>query len=182
MSRVGKTPIKLTDGAAATISGNSITIKGPKGELSRTLPDGISVKEEDGSLIFTAATEGQRSRALHGLARALVAGMVEGVTKGFQKRLDVVGVSYGASVEGKRLKLNVGFSHPMYVDIPEGVHVNCPSATRVEITGCDKQAVGEFAAKARRTRPPEPYKGKGVRYVGEQIIQKAGKSFVGGGG
>jgi large subunit ribosomal protein L6 len=180
MSRIGNTPIAITEGADVAVEGDTIKVKGPLGELSRQMSGGITAKVEDGMLVLARPDDEPRSKALHGLYRALSAGMVEGVTKGFQKRLEVVGVSYQAAVEGNRLRLQVGFSHPVYVDIPKGLSVVCPSLTVIEVSGCDKQAVGEFAAKARRVRPPEPYKGKGVRYSGEQIIQKAGKSFVGG--
>ena len=180
MSRIGNIPIAITDGAEVTVDGDTIKVKGKLGELSRQMTGGITAKVEDGALVLARPDDEPRSKALHGLYRSLSQGMVEGVTKGFSKRLEVVGVSYQAAVEGKRLRLQVGFSHPVFVDIPEGLKVECPSPTVIEVSGCDKQMVGEFAARARRVRPPEPYKGKGVRYSGEQIIQKAGKSFVGG--
>jgi large subunit ribosomal protein L6 len=180
MSRIGNIPIAIADGAEVTVDGDTIKVKGPLGELSRQMSGGITAKVEDGELKLSRPNNEPRSKALHGLYRALSQGMVEGVTKGFSKRLEIVGVSYMAAVEGKRLRLQVGFSHPVFVDIPDGVNVTCPTQIVIEVSGCDKQAVGEFAAKARRVRPPEPYKGKGVRYSGEQVIQKAGKSFVGG--
>jgi large subunit ribosomal protein L6 len=180
MSRVGKVPISLPEGVSASVDGSVITVKGPRGELHREIGGGITARVEDGALRLDRPDDEARSKALHGLYRSLAVGMVEGVSKGFEKRLEVVGVSYQAAVEGQRLRLQVGFSHPVYLDIPKGLHVECPSATLIVIQGCDKQMVGEFAARARRARPPEPYKGKGVRYLGEQIVQKAGKSFVGG--
>lgn len=180
MSRIGKIPVAVAEGAEVRVEGDTIHVKGPLGELSREMTGGITAKVEDGSLTLDRPDDEARSKSLHGLYRSLANGMVEGVTKGFVKRLEVVGVSYQAMVEGERLRLHVGFSHPVFVDIPKGVKVVCPSPTVIEVSGCDKQMVGEFAARARRARPPEPYKGKGVRYSGEQIIQKAGKSFVGG--
>jgi large subunit ribosomal protein L6 len=181
MSRVGKIPIPVPSGVTVTSSGDTVTVKGPKGELVRRLTGGVTAKVEGGQLRLSRAGDEARDKALHGMYRALCRGMVEGVSKGFEKKLEVVGVSYQAAVEGQRLKLNVGFSHPVYLAIPKGLTVVCPAVTQILVTGSDKQAVGEFAARVRRTRPPEPYKGKGVRYVGEQIVQKAGKSFVSGG-
>ena len=180
MSRVGKIPISIPGGVTVSVDGDTVSVKGLKGELSRTFTGGIAASVEGNQLTLTRPNDDQRSKALHGLYRALCQGMVEGVEKGFQKRLEVVGVSYQASIENGRLRLQVGFSHPVFLDIPQGLSVVCPSATVIEVTGCDKQQVGEFAARARRVRPPEPYKGKGVRYSGEQVVQKAGKSFVGG--
>jgi large subunit ribosomal protein L6 len=180
MSRVGKVPISIPGGVSVSVDANTVSVKGPKGELSRTLTGGVAASVEDSTLTLTRPNDEQRSKALHGLYRSLCQGMVEGVEKGFQKRLEVVGVSYQASIEGNRLRLQVGFSHPVFLEIPTGLQVICPSATVIEVHGCDKQLVGEFAARARRVRPPEPYKGKGVRYSGEQVVQKAGKSFVGG--
>lgn len=180
MSRIGSTPVALPSGVEASVEGNVLKVKGPKGELERELTGGITAEVEDGKLKLGRPNDEQQTKALHGMFRSLAAGMVEGVEKGFEKRLEVVGVSYGASIEGQRLRLMCGFSHPVYLDIPKGLNVECPSPTLIVVTGCDKQMVGEFAARARKARPPEPYKGKGVRYLGEQIVQKAGKSFVGG--
>jgi len=180
MSRIGTTPVAIPRGVTVSVDANTVHVKGPKGELSRELSGGITAAVEDGMLRFARPNDEAQTRALHGLYRSLCDSMVEGVEKGFEKRLEVVGVSYQASVDGKRLRLQVGFSHPVFIEIPKGLTVECPSATTIVIKGCDKQLVGEFAAKSRKVRPPEPYKGKGVRYVGEQITQKAGKSFVGG--
>ena len=180
MSRIGSTPVVIPSGVEVAVDGNVVKVKGPKGELERELTGGITAKVEDGKLKFERAEDEQQTKALHGLFRSLGNGMIEGVEKGFEKRLEVVGVSYGASIEGQRLRLMCGFSHPVFVDIPKGLSVECPSPTLIVVQGCDKQMVGEFAARARKARPPEPYKGKGVRYLGEQIVQKAGKSFVGG--
>jgi large subunit ribosomal protein L6 len=140
----------------------------------------VAAKVENKQVVFSRPDDEASSKALHGLDRALCQGLIEGVTKGFERKLEIVGVSYQAAVEGQRLKLQVGFSHPVHVAIPKGITVVCPSVTQIVVTGADKQAVGQFASMVRRVRPPEPYKGKGVRYQGEQIIQKAGKSFVGG--
>jgi large subunit ribosomal protein L6 len=180
MSRVGKVPIAIPGGVTVTVDGSTVSVKGPKGELSRTLTGGVSASVEDAQLKIERRGNDQQSRALHGLYRALCQGMVEGVEKGFSKTLDVVGVSYQASIQGNQVRLQVGFSHPVLLEIPKGITAECPSATRIVVSGCDKQLVGEFAARVRRARPPEPYKGKGVRYFGEQVVQKAGKSFVGG--
>lgn len=180
MSRIGKIPVTIPAGVTVTIDGPSLTAKGAKGELSRRLSPGISAAVEGTQLKLKRSGDEAWDRAQHGLCRALAVGMLEGVSKGFEKRLEVVGVSYQAAVEGQRLKLNVGFSHPVYVSIPKGLKVECPQPTQIVVTGCDKQMVGEFAATVRRQRKPEPYKGKGVRYSGEKITQKAGKSFVGG--
>ena len=180
MSRIGTTPVAIPAGVSVTVDGSAVHVKGPLGELSRELTGGVTAKVEDGVLRFARPDNEARSRALHGLYRSLCNSMVEGVAKGFERRLEVVGVSYQASVDGKRLRLQVGFSHPVFVEIPKGLTVECPSLTTIVIKGCDKQLVGEFAAKSRKVRPPEPYKGKGVRFLGEKITQKAGKSFVGG--
>jgi large subunit ribosomal protein L6 len=178
MSRIGTKPVEVPAGVTATVSGRTVTAKGPKGELSRALPEGVSVRLEDGKL--HVAREGDDAAALHGLSRALLQGMVEGVSKGFEKRLEIVGVSYQAKISGRTLTLQIGFSHPVVFEVPAGIAVECPQPTLVVVRGADKQAVGQFAAEVRRARPPEPYKGKGVRYVGEAVIQKAGKTFVSG--
>ena len=181
MSRVGKIPIPVPSGVTVTTDGTTVTAKGPKGELVRKLSGGITAKVESGNLRIERAGNEAQDKALHGMYRSLLKGMVEGVAKGYERRLEVVGVSYQAAVEGHKLKLNVGFSHPVHLPIPKNIQVVCPSVTQIVVSGSDKQAVGEFAARVRRTRKPEPYKGKGVRYQGEQIVQKAGKSFVSGG-
>jgi large subunit ribosomal protein L6 len=178
MSRIGTKPVEVPSGVTATVSGRTVSVKGPKGELSRTLPAGVSAKLDQGKVLIAREDDG--AGALHGLSRALVQGMVEGVSKGFEKRLEIVGVSYQAKISGKTLTLQVGFSHPVSFTVPPGLSVECPQPTLVIIRGADKQLVGQFAAEVRRVRPPEPYKGKGVRYVGETVIQKAGKTFVSG--
>ena len=180
MSRVGKMPIPLPKGVTATIDGSNVSVKGPRGQLAREFHPAISIDQQDGTLNVTRPTDNKLHRSLHGLSRALLQGMVDGVSKGFEKRLEIVGVSYQAKIAGKALTLQVGFSHPVVFDVPAGISVECPQPTLVVIRGADKQAVGQFAAEVRRVRPPEPYKGKGVRYVGEVVIQKAGKTFVSG--
>jgi large subunit ribosomal protein L6 len=181
MSRIGKIPIVIPSGVDVVVDGSTVRMKGPLGELSRSLTGGVTAAVEENQLVLKRPGDDAQSKSLHGLYRSLCQGMVEGVEKGFSKRLEVVGVSYQASIEGgTRLRLQVGFSHPVFLTIPVGVKVECPSQTQILVSGCDKQMVGEFAARVRRARPPEPYKGKGVRYYGEQIVQKAGKSFVGG--
>ena len=164
-----------------TVGQGEVAIKGPKGELRQELKGGIRAEVEDGTqLRIQRADDEASSRALHGLYRALCNNMVEGVTKGFEKRLEVVGVSYQVSVQGSALRLQVGYSHPVDLEIPKDLNVSTPSPTQVVVQGIDKQRVGHFAARVRRVQPPEPYKGKGIRYLGEEIIRKAGKSFVGG--
>jgi large subunit ribosomal protein L6 len=180
MSRVGKVPVPIPAGVTVAADGATVSVKGPKGELKRVLAPGITAKVEGKAVHVLRGDDETRSRALHGLCRALVNGMVKGVAEGFEKRLEIVGVSYQAAVEGAKVRLQVGFSHPVVLPIPAGIKVECPTPTQIIVRGCDKQGVGEFAARLRRVRPPEPYKGKGVRYVGEKVVQKAGKSFVGG--
>jgi large subunit ribosomal protein L6 len=180
MSRIGMTPVALPAGVTAVMDGEVLVVKGPKGELRRAFTGGVRSEVVDGRLVVRRSDDTAQSKALHGLYRSLAQGMVKGVTEGFEKRLEVVGVSYQCAVEGGRLRLTAGFSHPVYFAIPAGLEVATPSPTLIVVKGIDKQLVGEFAARVRRARPPEPYKGKGVRYVGEHIVQKAGKSFVGG--
>ena len=180
MSRIGKIPVAIPDGVTVTTDGGQVTVKGPKGELKRAFTGGIRAKVDGKQLTLERPNDEAQTKALHGLFRSLCQGMVTGVVKGYEKKLEIVGVSYQAAVDGKRLRLQVGFSHPLLFDIPAGLKVECPSQTLVVITGPDKQAVGQFAATVRKSRPPEPYKGKGVRYQGEQVVQKQGKSFVGG--
>jgi large subunit ribosomal protein L6 len=180
MSRIGKIPVAIPSGVTASVDGHTVKVKGPKGELSRVLDAGISAKVEGGSVVLTRSGDNPMDRARHGLYRALVKGMVDGVATGFEKRLEIVGVSYQAKVVGKSLSLQIGFCNPVVREIPKGVTAECPQPTLVILKSHDKQLVGQFAAELRRARPPEPYKGKGVRYVGEVVVQKAGKSFVGG--
>ena len=180
MSRIGKIPIAIPAGVTATVDGATDKVKGPKGELSRVLDGGVSAKVDGGRLVLSRAGDEAADKARHGLYRALVAGMIEGVEKGFEKRLEIVGVSYQAKLTGKSLTLQIGYCNPVVLEIPKGITAECPQPTLVILRGHDKQLLGQFAAEIRQIRPPEPYKGKGVRYVGEVVIQKAGKSFVGG--
>ena len=178
MSRVGHAPITLGSGVEATVSGQAIVVKGPKGSLERTLPDVVSVEVADGELRLTRKDDERESRALHGLSRALVANMVTGVTDGFSKELQLVGVGYRAALKGKQLELQVGFSHNVLMDVPDTVTVEVPDQTRIIISGISNEEVGQFAANVRRVRPPEPYKGKGIRYSDEVVRRKAGKAGV----
>ncbi|MBL9085668.1 MAG: 50S ribosomal protein L6 [Planctomycetia bacterium] len=180
MSRIGKIPVSIPAGVTVSVDGPTLKVKGPKGELSRTLDGGVSAKVEGSQVVLTRAGDEQSHRARHGLYRALLKSMVDGVSTGFEKRLEIVGVSYQAKLAGKTLTLNLGYCNPVVIEVPKGLTVECPQPTLVIIRGHDKQLVGQFAAEIRRNRPPEPYKGKGVRYVGEVVVQKAGKSFVGG--
>ena len=177
MSRVGKKPIPVPDGVEVRVAGTHITVKGPKGELERDLPPEITVAEEDGQLVVTRPNDERRNRAFHGLVRALVNNMVVGVSEGYTKRLEIVGVGYrAASPAPNRLELALGYSHPVHVDAPEGVTFEVPVPTQIAVSGIDKQLVGQVAADIRKLRKPEPYKGKGVRYADERIVRKAGKA------
>lgn len=176
MSRVGRMPIDIPAGVTATLDGQVITVKGPKGELTRTLHPDMKVTVQDNVITVERPNDEKNNRALHGLTRALIANMVKGVTEGFKKELEIVGVGYRAQMKGKKLALTLGFSHPLELDAPEGITVECPSATQIVISGVNNEHVGEFAAKIRGYRLPEPYKGKGIRYVGEHVRCKAGKA------
>ncbi len=173
MSRVAKMPITLPKGVEFNVAANAVTVKGPKGSLSMALPAGIDFKTEDGVLQVSAANA--LNVPMAGTARAIVANMIKGVTDGFERRLDLVGVGYRASMSGSDLNLALGFSHPVVFKAPQGVSIETPTQTEILIKGNDKQQVGEVAAKIRGFRPPEPYKGKGVRYRGERVIQKEAK-------
>jgi large subunit ribosomal protein L6 len=177
MSRIGKTPIPVPTGVDVTISGASVLVKGPKGELSRDVPGGITVRQDGDVLVVERPNDERESRALHGLVRSLVNNMVVGVTDGFRKELDIVGVGYRAAPNGKdKLDMSLGFSHPVVVQAPPGIEFVVPQPTRIEVHGIDKQLVGQVAADIRSLRKPEPYKGKGVRYVDERVRRKAGKA------
>lgn len=178
MSRVGKKPIAVLDGVKVSVDGQTVTVEGPKGKLSFEFSDRISlVCSEDGKEItVTRKNEERASKALHGLTRALINNMIIGVKNGYEKKLEIIGVGYLAAIKGKVLQLRVGFANELQVPIPDNLEVTCPDQTHVTVKGCDKQAVGQFAAHVRSLRKPEPYKGKGVRYVGEQIKLKPGKS------
>jgi len=176
MSRIGKAPISVPDKVTVSLNGLAVTVKGPKGELSRTLPDGVSISQEAGTLQVSPVNESRRSRERHGLSRTLVANMVEGVSQGFTRKLEIVGVGYRASLQGKKLVVSAGYSHPVEMVPPEGVTFTVENNTTVFVSGADKELVGNEAAKVRAIRPPEPYKGKGIKYEGEKILRKAGKT------
>jgi large subunit ribosomal protein L6 len=175
MSRIGKQPIEVPSGVNVAISPGRVQVNGPLGELSQTVPARMQIEQGDGVLTVKRPTERGDDRALHGLTRSLVANMVEGVTNGFQKRLEIQGVGYRATLRGTDLELNVGLSHPVVIKPPQGITFEVPDATTVLVKGIDKQQVGEIAAQVRKTRPPEPYKGKGIRYEGEYVRRKVGK-------
>ena len=175
MSRIGKQPIELPSGVNVAISPGRVQVNGPLGELSQSVPARMQISQEDGSLVVKRPTERGDDRALHGLTRSLLANMVEGVTKGFEKRLELQGVGYRAALRGTDLELNVGYSPPVVVRPPQGINFEVPDATSVLVKGIDKQQVGEMAAQVRKVRPPEPYKGKGIRYEGEYVRRKVGK-------
>lgn len=177
MSRIGKAPITVPSGVEVSINGRSISVKGPKGTLSHELPEPISIRQDGGELVVERPNDERRSRSLHGLTRTLVNNMVVGVSDGFRKELEIIGVGYRATAQGdNKLELALGFSHPVRVEAPNGITFEVPSATRVNVVGIDKQQVGQVAANIRSIRKPEPYKGKGIRYVGEYVIRKAGKT------
>lgn len=177
MSRIGKLPVTVPSGVQVEVSGAEVKVQGPKGKLSHTLPAGISLdRTEDGSLQLQRANDERESKALHGLSRSLVANMVAGVSQGFEKKLEIVGVGYRVQAKGTSLELSLGFSHPVVIPAPEGIAFTVESPTRFTVKGIDKQLVGEVAANIRKLRKPEPYKGKGIRYEGEHVARKAGKA------
>ncbi|MEO0535054.1 MAG: 50S ribosomal protein L6 [Cyanobacteria bacterium P01_A01_bin.123] len=176
MSRIGKRPVPIPSKVTVTLDGQHVIVKGPKGELSRTLPSGVLISQEGETLVVERENESRQSRERHGLCRTLLANMVEGVSQGFQKRLEIQGVGYRAQVQGRTLNLSLGYSHPVQFDPPEGIQFAVENNTNVVISGIDKEVVGNIAASIRATRPPEPYKGKGVRYAGEMVRRKAGKA------
>jgi large subunit ribosomal protein L6 len=175
MSRIGRKPVPLPDGVTIDAGSGMVTVKGPKGELSQHVSPAMKIEQSEGVLTVARPTDRGEHRALHGLTRSLIANMVEGVTDGFEKRLEIQGVGYRARLQGKSLELSVGYSHPVAIQPPEGVEFEVPQPTQVIVRGIDKQLVGEIAARIRRVRPPEPYKGKGIRYAGEQVRRKVGK-------
>jgi large subunit ribosomal protein L6 len=176
MSRIGKRPVPLPKNVTATVDGQTIMVKGPKGELSRRLHPAMRVAVENGTVTVNRPSDEHEHKALHGLTRTLVANMVEGVTKGFQKQLEIVGVGYRAETRPYGLQLSLGFSHVIEYRAPKGIKLSAPQPTSVVVEGADKEVVGQVAAEIRGLRPPEPYKGKGIKYVGEQIRRKAGKA------
>lgn len=175
MSRVGKRPVAVPSGVTATVDGQTVKMKGPKGQLQFVVHDDVEVKLENGQVTVNPRFETNRARALYGTARAQVANLVEGVTKGFEKKLEITGVGYRAAMQGKNLQLALGYSHDVVYTIPEGITITVPKPTEITVTGSDIQRVGQVAAEIRSYRPPEPYKGKGVKYVGEFIFRKEGK-------
>jgi large subunit ribosomal protein L6 len=176
MSRIGRLPITVPSGVDVTIDGRNVTVKGPKGTLSRSLHPDITVSRENGTLVVTRPTEQKTHKQLHGLTRTLVNNMVVGVTDGYRKGLEITGVGYRAALNGRKLQLNLGYSHQIEIEPPEGITFEVENPTRLAVVGIDKELVGQIAAKVRATRKPEPYKGKGVRYAGEYIRRKAGKA------
>jgi large subunit ribosomal protein L6 len=176
MSRIGKQPIEIPSGVDVEVDGSRVTVKGPRGSLEQTFHPEMRIVKDDGLVRVERPSDEGVHRALHGLTRTLIANMVEGVTKGFEKRLEIVGVGYRAALKGEDLELAVGFSHPVAVRRPEGIEFEVPAPNRIVIRGNDKQAVGEVAANIRKIRKPEPYKGKGIRYEGEYVRKKAGKA------
>jgi large subunit ribosomal protein L6 len=175
MSRIGRQPIELPAGVSVSILPGRVMVNGPLGELTQDVPARMQVDQEDSSIVVKRPSERGDDRALHGLTRTLIANMVEGVTNGFQKRLEIQGVGYRAALRGTDLELNVGFSHPIVLKAPQGISFEVPTPTEVIVKGIDKQQVGEAAAQVRKARPPEPYKGKGIRYEGEYVRRKVGK-------
>lgn len=175
MSRIGKKPVAVPKGVTASVNGQVVSVKGPKGELKHVLVDDVIAKLEDGEIAVTPREDTQNARAMWGMSRTLISNLMAGVTEGFTKKLEITGVGYRAAVQGSNLQLQLGYSHDVLYPIPQGIQIVCPKPTEIIITGIDKQKVGQVAAEIRRFRPPEPYKGKGVRYAGEFIFRKEGK-------
>ena len=176
MSRIGKNPIAVPSGVTITLDGNRVTVKGPKGELSRTIPADMLISQENGAVTVNRPSDDPKHKALHGLSRTLIANMVEGVTKGFSKQLELVGVGYKAEKRPYGLQLSLGYSHAIEYKAPQGITLTAPVPTQIVVEGANKEVVGQVAAEIRSLRPPEPYKGKGVKYAGEQVRRKAGKA------
>ncbi|MCB0282320.1 MAG: 50S ribosomal protein L6 [Calditrichae bacterium] len=176
MSRIGKLPVDVPGNVSLTLNNNLLEIKGPKGTLTKQFNLKVNVEQKDSQIVVTRKNDSKESRSLHGLTRALVANMVEGVSNGFTRKLEIVGVGYKAEMKGKNLLLTIGYSHPIVVAVPNDITINTPTPNEIEISGIDKEIVGKIAAKIRSFREPEPYKGKGIKYAGEQIRRKAGKT------
>jgi large subunit ribosomal protein L6 len=176
MSRIGKKPIEIPSGVTVTVDKNTVTVKGPKGSLTRTFNPDLNIEVGEKEIIVTRPSDSKEHRALHGTTRALLANMVEGVSKGFEKSLELIGVGYRAQKQGKKLVLNVGYSHPVEIEPEEGIEIEVPSNTKIVVKGVSKERVGALAANIRDVRPPEPYKGKGIRYEGEYVRRKEGKT------
>lgn len=179
MSRIGKQPVEIPAGVTATVSDGRVSVKGPKGNLDLALRPEVAVEVEGANVNVTVSGQGpaRQARAFHGMTRALINNMVTGVSKGFERKLEIIGVGWNANAQGKKVVLNIGFCHPVDIALPDGVTAETPNPTQIVLTGPDKQVVGQLAAKIRAVRPPEPYKGKGIRYQGEFVRRKAGKSF-----
>ena len=175
MSRIGRQPIPIPDGVNVAVDPGRVTVNGPLGELTQVVPQRMKIEQENGTITVSRPTERGEDRALHGLTRTLIANMIEGVTKGFEKRLEIQGVGYRAALRGTSLDLNVGYSHSVTKDPPPGISFDVPTPTEIIVKGADKQQVGQVAAEIRKIRPPEPYKGKGIRYQGEYVRRKVGK-------
>ena len=176
MSRIGKLPVPVPDGVDVQLDGLTVTAKGPKGELTRTMPEGVEIALEDDTVVVTRLSDSRVNRSRHGLVRSLVANMVTGVHEGYSRTLELVGIGYRAQPKGSDLELQVGYSHPVTIEAPEGISFEVPQPTRVVVSGIDKVLVGQIAANVRKVRPPEPYKGKGIRYENERVRRKAGKA------
>ena len=176
MSRIGKKPVEIPAGVEVTMDGNSVTVKGPKGTLTQEFDPNMQITVEGNVVTVARPNDEKQNRALHGLTRSLLANMVEGVTNGFKKVLDVNGVGYRVQKQGNQLVMNLGFSHQVIMEEIDGITIECPTANQIIISGTDKQKVGQFAAEVREKRPPEPYKGKGIKYIDERIIRKEGKA------
>ena len=177
MSRIGKLPVSVPAGVEVSINGNEVTVKGPKGELTRSFYSALTIEQaEDNSIVVSRPDDERESRAQHGLTRTLINNMVVGVSEGYSKTIELVGVGYRAAVKGDKLEMNLGFSHPVIVEKPEGINFECPDQAKIVVSGIDKQQVGQVAADIRKWRKPEPYKGKGIRYQGEHIRRKEGKT------
>ena len=176
MSRIGRKPIAIPAGVEVAVDGHTVTVKGPKGTLTETFHPDMQIAVEAGNVVVTRPSEDKMHKSLHGLTRTLVSNMITGVNTGFKKELEINGVGYRATKDGKKLVLNIGYSHPVVVEEVDGIVIDVPSANKVVVSGCDKQMVGQFAAEIREKRPPEPYKGKGIKYVEEHILRKEGKT------
>jgi large subunit ribosomal protein L6 len=176
MSRIGKMPIAIPPGVEVSVSGQHVSVKGPKGTLERDFHERVSISVEDAQAIVSRADDGRESRALHGLSRALLANMVTGVSEGFRRELEIIGVGYRAAMKGSDLEMQLGFSHSVPFSAPDGITFEVPEQTKIVVSGIDKEQVGQVAANIRKIRPPEPYKGKGIRYSGEHVRRKAGKA------
>ena len=179
MSRIGRMPITVPAGVEVKNENNCLTVKGPKGEITRQLNNELTIEIEDGTITVKRPSDDKRHRSIHGLTRTLIANMVEGVTNGYSKTLEIEGVGYRATKSGKQVNLNLGFSHPVVLEETDAIKLDVPQPNKIIVSGIDKQAVGQFAAEVRAKRPPEPYKGKGIRYAGEHIIRKEGKAGKG---